>query len=197
MRKYLMMTVLTASGVASAARPIEVGPLPESVFADTETVTNRPFSLSNPVARHLLLSLDLTATASNGVEVAFGRDADGDGALSLDEIALAVGWDSGTWFIRQGLGVDSHDMAHWTAHAVTSSQVKRLTFALNLRTDRPKGILAAENGVPLVWNLPAELPRWMFSRDWDTVRLAVRGTDAPDERLWAKAKVDGTVLIIK
>ena len=47
-----------------------------------------------------MFSLELEATPSNNVEVAIGHDADCDGHLSLDETALAVGYDCGEWFVR-------------------------------------------------------------------------------------------------
>ena len=53
--------------------------LPVSGFSDTEAVTNVVFSFAEDVARDFSVRLELDATPSNCVEVAFGRDADGDG----------------------------------------------------------------------------------------------------------------------
>ena len=52
--------------------------LPASGFADTEAVTNVVFSFAEDVARDFSVRLELDATPSNCVEVAFGCDADGD-----------------------------------------------------------------------------------------------------------------------
>ena len=193
------LTILVALMCASAfARPrVETGPLGASPWADTEATTNCPFVLSDPNVRHLQLALDLAATSSNNVELAFGRDADADGVLSLGEISLAVGWDAGSWFVREGLATGSRELAHWSAPAATEESAKSFRFSLDLRVDRPRSVVAEENGTPLVWNVPDELPGWMFSREWDTMRLAVRGVDAPNEVARARAKVDGTALIVK
>jgi hypothetical protein len=43
--------------------------------------------------------IELDATPSNGVEVVFGRDADGDGLLSRTEEAMSVGYDCGEWTV--------------------------------------------------------------------------------------------------
>ena len=44
--------------------------------------------------------LEFQSAVSNSLEVAIGRDADEDGELSLDETALAVGYDCGRWLVR-------------------------------------------------------------------------------------------------
>ena len=73
--------------------------LPASGFSDTEAVTNVVFSFAEDVARDFSVRLELDATPSNCVEVAFGCDADGDGRLGTAEAELALGWDCGRWFV--------------------------------------------------------------------------------------------------
>ena len=197
MKRLLTILVALTCASAFARKHVEVETLAASPWADTEATTNCPFVLSDPNVRHLQLALDLAATSSNNVELAFGRDADSDGVLSLGEISLAVGWDAGSWFVREGLATGSSELAHWSAPAVTEESAKSFRFSLNLRVDRPRSVVASENGTPVVWNLPESLPEWMFSREWDTMRLAVRGADAPDEMVRARARVDGTALIVK
>lgn len=196
--KRLLTIFAALTCLGAFARPrVETGPLDGSPWADTEATTNCPFVLSDPNVRHLQLALDLAATSSNNVELAFGRDANADGVLSLGEISLAVGWDAGCWFVREGLATGSRELAHWSAPAVTEETAKSFRFSLDLRVDRPRSVVASENGMPVAWNLPDALPEWMFCREWDTMRLAVRGVDAPDERVGARARVDGTLLIVK
>jgi len=77
-----------------------VSALPLSEFADTEVSTNFPFAVNESGGRRLVFSLGLDATTTNNVEIAIGHDADEDGLLSLDETALAVGYDCGEWFVR-------------------------------------------------------------------------------------------------
>lgn len=197
MKRLLTVLITVACASAMAGSRVVTGPLNASPWADTETTTNCPFAAADPEVRHLELAIDLFATPSNNVELAFGRDADTDGVLALGEIALAVGWDAGAWFVREGLATGSHELSHWSVPAVTPVSEKEFRFSLDLRVDGPKGIVATENGLPLTWNLPVTLPDWMFNPAWNMVRLAVRGADAPDERIRAKAKVDGTALIVR
>ena len=99
MSKITIFNVLLflSCAVAFAA---EVGPLPASEYADTEVSTNFAFAVGEGGGRRLVFTLELEATPTNNVEVAIGHDADGDGCLSLDETALAVGYDCGEWFTR-------------------------------------------------------------------------------------------------
>ena len=69
-------------------------------------------------------------------------------------------------------------------------------------------VRVAENGTPRVWtvstigggaftNFPVGPPEWSFSRDWTTVRLAVRGVDARDETVSVRLDTDPGVLILR
>ena len=78
---------------------IEVSPLPDATFPDTEVSTNVAFAVGAHANRKLVFTLELQASPSNNVEVAIGCDADGDGHLSLDESDLTVGYDCGVWFV--------------------------------------------------------------------------------------------------
>ena len=89
-----------------AARAANLPALPDSSFADTEVSTNIAFSAGGGMQR-IRLAVDMTASPSNYVEVAIGRDADNDGRLSLAESALTVGYDCGEWFVRSAVK-DSH-----------------------------------------------------------------------------------------
>ena len=78
----------------------DVPTLPPSEYADTEVSTNFAFAVGSGCGCRLVFSLELEATPTNNVEVAIGHDVDCDGRLSLDETALAVGYDCGEWFVR-------------------------------------------------------------------------------------------------
>ena len=74
--------------------------MPEAEWDDTEVVTNAALPAARADSRVFAFTLELDATASNNVEVAFGHDADHDGVLSRGEAGLLVGWDCGEWFWR-------------------------------------------------------------------------------------------------
>jgi len=66
-------------------------------YDDCEVVTNCVFDASRDDAKMFAVKIGIDATPSNGVEVVFGRDADGDEILSRTEEAMAVGYDCGEW----------------------------------------------------------------------------------------------------
>jgi len=62
--------------------------------ADTEAVVPGSIEPASP------LMIDFTVTnpnSSNTVLLAFGKDLDADGELSIEEIKYQVGWDAGAW----------------------------------------------------------------------------------------------------
>ena len=46
-------------------------------------------------------------------------------------------------------------------------------------------------------DLGESLPPWLFSREWNAFRLAVRGVDRPDERFRVEAEVAGAFVRIR
>ena len=71
---WLLLLPSTAFGVA-------VGPLPTPEYADTEVSAYAGLRIPARNARGLDIEMTFTGTASNDVEIALGRDADGDGRL--------------------------------------------------------------------------------------------------------------------
>ena len=67
------------------ARTIVVPPGAVPEHADTEVSTNIQFSASSEHAREIEMRFALDGCVSNCVQVAFGKDADGDGVLGADE----------------------------------------------------------------------------------------------------------------
>ena len=113
--------------VAACSFAVEVTALPPSEYADTEISTNFVFAVGEGGGRRLVFSVELPASPSNNVEVAIGRDADCDGRLSLDEAALAVGYDCGEWFIRSAANDDV------TYSDVANSGLFRRTYEVRSR----------------------------------------------------------------
>ena len=171
---------------ATHAAEVFVPPAPPPEHFDTESVTNTTLPAAVATARLLRCVVELTATPSNNVEVSFGRDADGDGALGDAEPAMRLGWDCGAWFFEGGTNRFEAAVAEPPSHA---------RFELSLRVD--------ESGMPVVWscgaftNLPVRPPAWLFSREWDVVRLSVRGFGPRDESVSVRLDADASVLILR
>ena len=99
----LMMALLAFS--AFAAERVEVLTLPPSLFADTEVSTNVVVNRRRNDVKAFDVSMELAGSVSNSVQIAFGRDADGDRNLAPGETALVLGWRTNHWFVvRAGVG---------------------------------------------------------------------------------------------
>ena len=64
---------------AFIAAALVVPSMPPPEYDDCEVITNCVFDASRGDAKMFAVQIELDATSSNGVEVVFGRDADGDG----------------------------------------------------------------------------------------------------------------------
>jgi hypothetical protein len=98
----LVSLVVLLTVVSVSAATLEVPRLPPPIFADREVfhdIAIPPRAKGN--IRRFRLELAFNATASNNVQIAFGRDAEPmDGTLDAGETAFIVGWHSGEWFLR-------------------------------------------------------------------------------------------------
>ena len=62
---------------------VTISQLPPSAYVDTEVTAYADLRIPVKNARGLDIEMTFTGTASNNVEIALGRDADGDGRLSF------------------------------------------------------------------------------------------------------------------
>ena len=108
------------------------------------------------------------------------------------EADFSIGWDCGKWALC-GDGA----MARMAAMPASTNGVKRLEWDLRIANGRPKALSVRENGIPLDFGLGENLPLRLFSREWNTFRLDVRGADRPDERFRAAAEVAGGFVRIR
>ena len=90
--------VLTLAVYASERLSVADLPMPLRPLAEVET--NVVFSTGAATDNKWTLTIERDVAASNSVEVVFGRDADEDGVLGVEEGELCVGWDCGEWFWR-------------------------------------------------------------------------------------------------
>ena len=154
---------------------LHFGQLPPPVFADTEMSTNCPLPEWSQRTAKFECALSFTATPSNNVELAFGRDTDSDGSLSPGETELIIGWDCGQWIVK-ALSPE------WLEYGETVSAGWK-DFRLSAGLDRTGGIqtLALTDGaVPVFSNLPAPMRARLLSKDWNFVRFTARGVGRPE-----------------
>ena len=168
-----------AAGSAFAAR-IEVPPAAPPEFADTEVSTNIPFSASDARFRGIEMRFSLDGgAASNCIQVAFGRDADGDGVLRVDEADTVYGWRNGRCCAESVLrGVRVEGDAGLGGAGPCS-------FSVGLRLARGRGLahFSATNGLgaAVLPDLSAFDRGWLYDPGWNMLRVTRRGPGVPAE----------------
>ena len=86
---------------ASAAVLQRNFPIPSpSGFADTESSSCSWMGTPDDLSRRFTLTLETVPSTNACVQVAFGRDRNGDEDLEPEETDLVVGMDCGRWFLR-------------------------------------------------------------------------------------------------
>lgn len=183
----LAAAVLACRSSGADTLPVAI-PLP--VFADTEAVTNIAVP---PLGdkQYFKVSLDFSASPSNCLTVAFGRDADGDGSLSLREQAAELGWD-GAWFIRR------KGASAWERFGLAGTDGRHLFEASQrLRRAQPEQQLSlSADGAPLAFGNGTGTWLPLSALDGGTVRITSRGAGVEGVAEMA-AEIDGIVLKIK
>ena len=187
------LTFSIAFFAAMAVVAADVWPvLPPVEHLDTEVVTNLVISIAAQGLREYTFELTFSGTASNNVEMAFGTDTDGDGALSVDEIGLSAGWDCGEWFVMNAA----------TGERVSASAAEgahSLAGAIRLRTSgRVKEIAFSDGASDLFPTLQGAARAWAFLTVWNMVRLVGRGENVRSgEQFHVTAASHGLTLRLK
>jgi len=184
-------------------------PLAQTCKAESLLVTNQPppqagWEASQDVplpsrqaeTRFFKAEITFTATLSNNVQMAFGKDSDKDGKLPAEETSATVGWDRGAWFIL------SHDLLHtFTCVPQDFSIATNRTLKMSLRFSADGTPLSLSfkdgNGTPLEFNGLEGIPSWMSPEQWDTAALTARGWDARDEQATFSFVLDGTQILLR
>ena len=174
----LILLVFFAASALAGTRVV-VPSLPEAVRSLAEVETNVVFSTGAAADNKWTLTIERDAAASNSVEVVFGRDANEDGVLGVEEGELCVGWDCGEWFWR--------DRRANTACRVEGT-AQRLDVTLYLRRDRAAKSLASSV-------FPSVVSPTCFNPDWNLARVVSRG--AEPVRVDSKVSIDALKLRIR
>ena len=178
--------MILATTVLAAA--LVVPSMPPPVYDDCEVVTNCVFDASRDDAKEFVVRVELDATPSNGVEVVFGRDADGDGRLSRTEGNMSVGYCCGEWKVVNLVTGDTVSCASTLGHAA-------LNWKLRLNRNRTSRSLAATvNGQPTFTQL-ATPPPFLFDPTWNAAKIIRRGQTDPN--LHMECSVDNVPLFIR
>ena len=176
---------LTTAFLATA---LFVPAMPPPEYDDCEVVTNCVFDASRDDAKMFAVKIELDAVPSNGVEVVFGHDADGDGILSRTEETMAIGYDCGEWKVVNLLTGE-----RFTCDGASG----RAAFDWKLRLNRnrtPRSLAATVNGQPTFTQLVTP-PPFLFDPTWNAAKIIRRGQSDPNLRV--ECTVDNNPLFIR
>ena len=174
----ILMAAFLALSAFVRARVV-VPSLPEAVRPFAEVETNVLFSTGAAADNKWTLTIERDAAVSNSVEVVFGRDANEDGVLGVEEGELCVGWDCGEWFWRDR-------RANTACRVVGTTQ--RLDMVLYLTRDRAAKSLASSV-------FPSVVSPTCFNPDWNLARVVSRGAEIV--RVESKVSIDALKLRIR
>ena len=189
-RKTILLLAFAAA-LPAVAGTVALPDSPAPVSADLESVTNAPIRASTlQRARVFEGGVSLLATASNMVEVAFGTSSNGE--FPPGNESFSVGWREGVWFIASATN-------RIESAPATNSASRSLSFQLRLtEAGQPHRLTLTATGAGDAFaSLVADPPGWMFSRNWNAVRLTIRGSDDPAEAVSIKFNTDPWVLIMR
>lgn len=181
-----LFPVLAFGGVLS--------PLPSPAYVDTEISAHHWLEQPSVGLRGLDFRLDFSGTLSNNVEVAFGRDADGDGTLSPLETDVVIGWECGRYFIerfRTGERIDETN--------VGTNDVRSLAWHYDVRKGGKvfKAFTATSEAGTAFASVSADTPAWLYDHSWNRMRLTARGTDVQGERFEVDVRSSGFLIHLK
>ena len=175
-----------------------------SLVAATQPPAHPGWEVSQDVAlparaagsRVFRAELTFTATPSNNVEAAFGKDSDADRRLSAEETAATVGWDRGAWFLR------SSDLLTVFTNAPsgnTPATARTLRMAVRLdAAGTPTSLSFSDrDGNAVTFDGLEGVPPWISPGEWDTAALTARGRDVRDEAARFSFMLDGTHILLR
>ena len=186
-----LLPSLALAVVASAAPQIEVPTLPQSECADAEVSTNVVFRTSRRGVRTFDVRIAYTGSASNCVEVAFGRDEDGNGDLSAEEMRLLLGWRGGRRFVED---VAADERIYEDAEPVSGRRLLALSVEAGESLVPRRASFTCESG-PCFDSLAAHPPRFLCDSSWSLVKVVRRGASAADE--WCRVEHAGPTFSVK
>ena len=175
------------------AKVMGPAPLGEATFIDTEASTNMPSPACAGDPHDAAFTLDFTGSPSNAVEIAFGVDADSDGALTPDEARLVVGWDCAVWFVRNETGGETLSES---ASVAAGSQTLNVSMRIG-RDGRPSSFAASGGNEPLFTCLASAPPPWLHDCSWNLCRVTSRGMGAHNVSFVVSSTPDGFKVFVR
>lgn len=158
-----------------SAKEFFVGEQPVSPFAGTEVSTNVPFNVLRNDTRTFMVEMVQNGSESNNVQVAFGRDLNGDGDLAPDEADLVLGWRRGSCFFEDVNGEERR----FDDSAV---DIEKRTLKMRVSNDRcfnPRTVsFSSELGECFS---DIGVADYLFKTNWNLLKVTRRGAESAAE----------------
>ena len=168
----LMAALIVPSVLRAAA--LSVGNLPASPFLDSEVSTNISFNAFRSDAKRMSLLTKIDCSVSNCVQIAMGRDENSDGVLSFSETEAMYGWRAGSYFVENVRGGRRYERKFDAA-----DRAQTMACEFKMRYDSSlESFMATAGGIDLFPELSANTPSWLYSRQWNVMRVTRRGSAA-------------------
>ena len=204
----MKMIAVTCALMCASAFGAVMPQLPEPSHADTEVWTNVPCAQLLSNVREFEVVLDFTGTASNCVQVAFGRDEDGNGDLSADETDVAIGWRAGDWFVEDlkggrrfredgALGERALPAGGESGGQGLPALPRRLMFRFAAGEDGAKSASVVCDGAAKFVDVLGGDLRWLYDRGWNIAKVTRRGVDSPGEIVLVESDHGGMKFIMR
>ena len=185
----ILVTLLAFPALAGAR--VVVPSLPEAVTPLAEVETNVFFDAGVATDNKWTLAIERDAAASNSVEVVFGRDANEDGVLEIEEGELSVGWDCGEWFWR-----DRRSNAACRVAGSGSRMDWRLRLSSTVTSSTGPSVEDCRTAKSLASSVfPPVVSPTCFNPDWDLARIVSRGAETI--HVESKVTIDALTLRIR
>lgn len=184
------MAVFLPSAAWSLLVEMSSAAVPECV--STEVSTNVAFNGVRRDVREVRMHFTFEGVPSNCLQVAFGRDADGDGVLSFDETDALYGWRNGRYFAEDvKAGVRTEE-----AEAATG---RALSVRIRMTKESLPAHFAATNGAgaAVFASLASSVPEWIYRPEWNMMRVTRRGPGVPAEWFLCDVKYGEFILIMR
>ena len=184
-----MLSILLPSIVW--ALHVEVPPM-TPWHADSEVSTNIVFNCARQDVRDLKMNFAFEGCSSNCIQVAFGRDADGDGTLSFGETDAVYGWRNGRHFAEDVRGCTRTEEAETATNSV-------LSVRMRLTKDSRMESFSANNGAgtAVLTNVAASARTWQYRPEWDIMRVTRRGPGIPAEWFVGEIGYNNTFIFVR
>ena len=188
----MKMIAVTCALICASAFGAVMPQLPPPMLSDTEVWTNVPCAQLLSDVREFEVVLDFTGTASNCVQVAFGRDDDGNGDLSKRETGLVVGWRAGDYFIEDVKGGRRFREAVNVTNTLHRIELRAAADGSGARSAR----VLCDGAARFDETLDGDL-QWLYNRGWNLAKVTRRGVDAPGEIVCVASDHGGMKFIVR